>query len=280
MKRYLVLHLGIAWAGLLALAKIALLLLGSSKSYGYFRDESLPRCRPASGPGIRRFPTIGSFDRGRSAGRIRHVPHGAARAAGDRRWLVILLAALMARALGAGTFGQTLAALACLVAPMLLAVDSFFSMNPFDQLWWALLAFLAVHLLQQDRPHLWVLCGVVMGLGLLTKESMLALGLALVAGLALSPARGLLRRGWFWLAVLLALALAAPNLFWQAANGWPAVALWNGYRSDLVHRSLTAFVLQQIMGMNPCTLLLSVAGIYFYLVSGPGKPYPRSAGPS
>lgn len=272
--RFLIPRLGLAWAGLLALAKIALLLLASSQSYGYFRDEFyfLDASRHLA-LGYVDFPPlvalIGAGVRavlGTSPLALRVLPAIAGA-------LVILLAALMARALGAGAFGQALAALACLVAPMLLAVDSFFSMNPFDQLWWALLAFLAIQLLQQDRPRLWLLCGAVMGLGLLTKESMLALGLGLVAGLALSPARRFLRRGRFGLAVLLALALAAPYLFWQAANGWPTLAFWQGYRSELVHQSLAGFVLQQIMGMNPATLLLSVAGIYFYLVSAAGKPY-------
>ncbi len=80
---------------------------------------------------------------------------------------------------------------------MLLAIDSFFSMNSFDQLRWALLAYLAIRLLRQDRPQSWLLCGAVVGLGLLTKESIFAWVLALVAGLLLSPARRRLRTGWF-----------------------------------------------------------------------------------
>ena len=265
---------GMAWVVLLALTKMALLLLATSNSYGYFRDELyFLDATKHLGWGYVDFPPLVAFIGAAVRAVLGISPLGLRLLPAIAGALVIVLAGLMAQELGAGRFGQALAALACLLAPMLLAIDSFFSMNPFDQLWWALLAYLTIRLLRQDRPQLWPLCGAVVGLGLLTKGSILAWSLALVAGLALSPARRYLRSRWFWLAGVLALLIVAPYLFWQSANGWPAVAFWNGYRQDLLHRSALDFALQQIVGMNPATAPLSLAGIYFYLISCKGRPH-------
>jgi 4-amino-4-deoxy-L-arabinose transferase-like glycosyltransferase len=263
-----------AWVVLLALTKIAMLLLATSKDYGYFRDELyfLDAAKHLA-LGYVDFPPLVALLGAAVRAVLGISPLGLRLLPAIAGALVIVLAGLMARELGAGAFGQAVAALACLLAPVLLVIDSFFSMNPFDELWWALLAYLAIRLLRQDQPRLWLLCGAVVGLGLLTKESILVWSLALMAGLALTPARRHLRSGWFWLAGGVALLLVAPYLWWQLANGWPTVEFWSAYREDLVRRSALAFVLQQIVGMNPGTVLLSMAGIYFYLVSGSGRPY-------
>ena len=50
----------------------------------------------------------------------------------------VVLTGLMARRLGAGTFGQALAALAAAVAPSYLGFASYYSMNAFDLLFWTL----------------------------------------------------------------------------------------------------------------------------------------------
>ena len=266
---------GRTWVVGFALTKLALLLLAATYTgYGYFRDElyfldaakhlalgyvDFPPLVALTGAAVR--ATLGI-----SPVALRLLPAAAGA-------LVIILAGLMAQELGAGRFGQAVAALACLLAPMLLAVDSFLSMNAFDQLWWALLAYLIIRLLRRDRPRLWLLCGAVVGLGLLTKESILAWSLTLVAGLALSADRRHLRSRWFWLGSSLALLLLGPYLFWQSANGWPAVEFGKGYAGELVRHSAPGFALQQVMGMNPASVLLSMAGLYYFLISGEGRPY-------
>ena len=52
--------------------------------------------------------------------------------------LIVLLTGLMVREFGGGRLAQALAAVAVMVAPVYLAIDNFFSMNCFDQVFWAL----------------------------------------------------------------------------------------------------------------------------------------------
>jgi len=114
--------------------------------------------------------------------------------------VTLVLVALMARELGGGRIAQGLAALAALVAPVYLAVGAFYSMNAFEPMFWALAAWLLLRLHNDGSPRLWLLLGVVMGLGLLNKISMSWFGVGLVVGLVLTPQRRWLATPWPWLA--------------------------------------------------------------------------------
>jgi 4-amino-4-deoxy-L-arabinose transferase-like glycosyltransferase len=123
---------------------------------------------------------------------------------------VVVLAGLMARQLGGGRFAQDLAALAVLVAPTFLVFGTWISMDAFDQLFWALAAYVVLLTLKRDEPRLWLLFGLVAGLGLLTKVTMLFFGFAVFVALLLTPARRHLRTRWPWLGGVLALSFLSP----------------------------------------------------------------------
>src|SRR3954465_13296963 len=95
--------------------------------------------------------------------------------------IVIVLGGLMARELGGGRLAQVIAALATAVGPVALAAGALLQYVAFDYLWWVLLAWLAMHLIRTGDERLWIAIGAVIGLGMMTKYTMLFL----VAGLAL-----------------------------------------------------------------------------------------------
>ena len=72
-----------------------------------------------------------------------------------------------------------------LVAPQYLALDHFYSMNAFDIFFWTLAALLVLRVLASSRrPRAGRVLGVVLGLGLQNKISVLWLGAGLFVGLA------------------------------------------------------------------------------------------------
>lgn len=80
----------------------------------------------------------------------------------------------------------------------------------------------AVRVVQTDRWGDWLALGASFGLGLLSKYAMAVLMLAWWLYLAATPAtRGRLLSVKHGAAMLLALALFAPNLAWNAAHGFP-----------------------------------------------------------
>ncbi|MBI5162863.1 MAG: glycosyltransferase family 39 protein, partial [Magnetospirillum sp.] len=71
----------------------------------------------------------------------------------------------------------------------------------------------------------WLLLGVSLGLGLLAKYAMLLFAASVALWLVWEPAqRRLLRGAGLWLAVAVAALILAPNLLWNALNGFVTVA--------------------------------------------------------
>jgi len=188
--------------------------------------------------------------------------------------LLVLLTGLMARELGGGRFAQCLAALASLAAITFLGIDSLFSMDPFDELWWVLMAYILIRLIKRDQPRLWLLFGLVAGIGLMTKITMLMFGFSLVAGLLLTPQRKYLLNKWAWVGGAIAFTFLLPYILWNAANGWPTLEFWSTYTNGHANpASALGFLYQQVLTMNPLTLPLWLAGLYYYFFTQSGKPY-------
>ncbi|MCX6043763.1 MAG: glycosyltransferase family 39 protein [Chloroflexi bacterium] len=180
--------------------------------------------------------------------------------------LVVILTGLMARQLGGGKWAQALAALAIALAPIHLIMDSFYSMNAFEIFFWTLSAYLFIVLLTEDKPKRWLAIGLVIGLGLENKHTMLTFALALAVGLVLTPARQYLKSKWLWLGGLLAVLLLTPNLIWQAQHGFPSLEFYQiaEIQKNVPTGPLEVF-LNQLLVMNPVTAPLWLAGLGYYL---------------
>jgi hypothetical protein len=216
---------GPAIVGGIALAKLAL-HLAAATVYGFFIDELyFLACGEHLAWGYVDFPPLTAAQAwlarhlfGDSAYAIRLFP--ALAGAG-----LVVLTGAMARRLGGGRFAQALAALCVLVAPVYLAFSTYLSMNPVEALLWAGCAFVVLRLVQTGDTRLWLVFGLLSGLGLLNKHTMLVYGFAVVVGLALTPHRRLLATPWLVAGGLLALAIAAPNLLWEWRHGFPHAEL-------------------------------------------------------
>src|SRR4051794_16531358 len=261
---------GVALLAGLALADFAGHMLVSA-NYGYFRDELYyMEAGRHLAFGYVDFPPL-----------IALVARVLDALAGDALWtihlvpalataLIVFVTGLMARELGGGRFAQFLAAIASLAAVTFLAVGSLFSMDALDELWWVLASYVLILVLRRDDGRLWLLFGLITGVGLATKVTMLFFGFAVAVGLLVSPARGHIRTKWPWLGGAIALALLLPYLLWNAANGWPTLEFFANYEGS---GGPFEFLLGQVPGMNPLTLPLSFAGLWFYFGSREGRPY-------
>ncbi len=180
--------------------------------------------------------------------------------------LLALVTGLLARRLGAGRFGQAVACSAVVMAPLFQVMFGFFSMNAFEILFWALLTFVLVEIELRGEPRLWLLFGLLAGLALLNKHTVVLLAGALAVGLVLSPARRHLRSRWLWLGAAVAGLLLAPNLLWQIDNGWPSLEF---YRNASLYKQARTppaeLLLQQLGFMNPGTLPVWLAGLVFLI---------------
>ena len=179
----------------------------------------------------------------------------------------VWLAGRIARALGGGPFAAALAGLATGLAPVALSLGSYYSMNAFDLLFWALIAWILVRVLSGGPERLWLAFGAAAGLGLLNKISILYLGFGLVVGLVLARRWDVFRSRLFWAGGLLAFAIFLPHLVWQHANGWPTLEFMaNARRDKMAPLSAPGFVKEALLQTAPMAWLW-VAGVAWLLLA-------------
>lgn len=131
---------------------------------------------------------------------------------------------------------------------------------------WACACWALWRALNRGHAVYWVLLGLAVGVGLLSKYTMAAFGAsALVAcALALRPAwGGSVRPAHIVLAIGFAMLCLAPNLLWNADHGWPTLAhtaqiTLDGHRSRAVWQDAAAFLLAQAVGMGVLTTVLAL----------------------
>jgi hypothetical protein len=130
----------------------------------------------------------------------------------------IVVTGLMARELGGGRLAQLTAALAVALSPLPLFEGTEFQYSSFDYLWWVLIAYFTIRLLRSENPRWWLAIGAAVGLGLLTKYSIVFFIAGILGGVVLTRARRYLLSAWFWAGIALALAIFSPNFLWQARH--------------------------------------------------------------
>jgi len=259
-----------------------------NSKYGYFRDELYyAACGEHLAWGyVDHAPLVALASRisrglfGDSLFALRLLP---ALSAAPKVWL----AGWMAREVGGARFAQFFAALSVLLAPIYLTFDNFLSMNAFEPVFWMACAAIVLRILRVSgpvlagpgvkngaSPRLWLLFGVVAGIGILNKHSMLFFGSGIAIGLLLTPARKQFARIEIWAALVIALLIFLPNLLWEIRNGYPTIALLHtviGTKYSTI--SPLTYVAEQFLLVNPLAAPFWLAGLYFFLFDREGRKY-------
>ncbi|MEU8083983.1 glycosyltransferase family 39 protein [Micromonospora sp. NPDC049101] len=174
----------------------------------------------------------------------------------------VLLVAAIAREWGAGRGAQTCAAVLAALSGIVLASGHLLSTTTIDLLVWLAAAWCAVRLLRSGDSR-WALgIGLALGVGMLSKVLPALLAVGLIAGVLIAGPRRLLRDRWVLAAAGVAVLLAAPNLIWQAAHGFPqlgvAASISDGDSS--YSGRLDAFTLQFVI-ISPYAVPIWIAGL-------------------
>jgi 4-amino-4-deoxy-L-arabinose transferase-like glycosyltransferase len=188
--------------------------------------------------------------------------------------LTVLFGGLIARRLGGRRTAITLAGLGVLLAPIIFGHTNIFQMNAFAELLWALAAYLLVLIADESRSGLWVLLGIVMGLGLLNKIDFLWFGVGLAAGLLLTDLRKHLATIWPYAAATIALVLFSPYVVWNATHGWAHLEfIRNASAGKYSGLTRLSFLADQPILTNPVNVLIWVPGLLFLLFGRDGRRY-------
>lgn len=262
---------------LFVLPSLKLLLhLATAGGYGYFRDELYYlACADHPAFGYVDHPPLSILVLkvwtavfGRSLVSIRFVPALAGA-------VTVLVIGLLARRMGGGRLAQQMAMLAALCAPMEMGLDNYFSMNALDLLFWALAAYLLTDILLAETPatRKWIVLGVVLGLGLQNKISVLWLGAGVAAGLVLTGRRSLLATIGPWIASALAGVIFLPYVVWNLTHGLPTLEfMHNATTTKMLRHTPIEFAWEQIRTMSFATAPLWIGGALWLLLAPRARP--------
>ena len=148
---------------------------------------------------------------------------------------LVVMTAAMSRRLGAGRTGQLLAALAAATCGEYLGAMHELTTTTPDLVFWAVTLLLVMQLLASQDRRWWVAIGGCAGVASEAKWNIGFLLAALAAGFACTDARRLLRSRYLLIGGLIAAALAAPDLVWQATHGWPGLDVFRALQTQAGH---------------------------------------------
>jgi hypothetical protein len=266
--------------GMLAVAAIAAfsfaLHMMVNGRYGYFRDEFeyiICGNHPAWGY-VDQPPLVPILSRifraifGDSLRSIRLMPALSTSA-------LILLTGLITRELGGKRFAVLLSAITILIAPIYLSGGSLLTSNcDLEVLLWTGCLYCTILAAKRNEPRYWLWFGVIAGIGLEEKYSILVLGFAVVVGLLLTGQRKFLLSKWMWLGGAAAFLIFLPNLIWNVNNHWPFVELMRNIKAEGrdVVLSPWQYFSQQILLVHPLSALIWITGVIAFFVAQRYRP--------
>ena len=177
--------------------------------------------------------------------------------------MATLLAGLIARELGGRRMAQVFAALAVACAPLSMVMGSMLMYTSIDYLWVVLLAWALLRVANSGDARWWLGVGLIIGLGMMTRYTMLFWVAGAVAGVLATPLRRQLRSPWLWASVAISLLLFLPNAWWQ----WQHDFIYLDFARHLHERDVRigrtdGFLFGQLsIGASPLTLPLWIAGL-------------------
>ncbi|MDX3236167.1 glycosyltransferase family 39 protein [Streptomyces sp. ME03-5709C] len=242
-------------------ATVAAVLTALSGRYGFHRDELyflVAGHRPAWGYADQ--PPLTPLAARLSTAVFGDTPAGLRVVAALACAATVVVVAAVARELGGGRAAQVLAAACTAVSGFVLAVGHMVSTATFDVLVWVVVCWLVLRLLRTGDRRLWLAVGAALGVGMQNKYLVALLAVALLAALLATGPRQVLRGPWPLAGAAVVLATALPNLWWQAAHGWPQLTVAGGISADDGAENRVLFVPQQIVFLSPLFVPVWIAG--------------------
>jgi hypothetical protein len=262
-----------AWRRVFTVAAIlAAVLVATSGAYGYHRDElyflasgrHLAWGYPDQPPFVPLVARLMS-DIAPTSLVVLRLPSVLAAVA------VVALTGLLARELGGGRAAQVFAAGAIAVSALLDGGGHTLNTTIFGLAVWTLVCWLVVRILRTGRERLWLVVGLVVGLGLFDSDLVAFLMFAIVVGLALVGPRSAFRSPWLYAGGLLAIAMWTPYLAWQASHGWPQLAVARSIANGGSGTSASRWLLlpEQLVLVSLYLSPVWIAGLVRLLRDGP-----------
>ncbi|MGE5449072.1 MAG: glycosyltransferase family 39 protein [Bacteroidales bacterium] len=169
--------------------------------------------------------------------------------------------------LGGGIFSLVIALSSFLLSTGFLLIGSLFTPNAFEQFSWLLIIWYLFKMTSDNNPKLWIWIGIFIGLSFLNKYSVVFLAAGFVVALLLSPYRKMFYSRYFIVAIIIALMIVSPNIYWQYAHNWPVVFHMKELQSTQLVNMKTIDFLKDVFTLNLISTAIWLFGLYALLFS-------------
>ncbi len=185
----------------------------------------------------------------------------------------IVIAGMMVKEMGGRAFAIFLASIAIALSPIHLGTGSIYSMNSIDTFIWALAIYFILKIINTREQSFWIWLGIVLGIGLLNKISVLFLGAGIFVGIVFTNRQWFITR-WPYIAAGIGVILFLPYIIWNITNDFAHLEFIHNASSDK-YSGLNAmtFIQDQLVFLNPISTPIWISGLLALFFFTPLKKY-------
>lgn len=183
----------------------------------------------------------------------------------------VLLTGLMAREMGARRSAQLVAALAAV--PACLGGGALMQYVSFDYFFWVLAAYFMVRLLKSGDARWWLGVGSAIGLGMMSKYTMLFFASGIAAAVILTDARRFLKSKWLWFGLGMSLLIFMPNFIWQVQHHFVSLDFLRTIHARDIRIGFTDYFLPHQIVLTLLAFPIWIAGFCYCMFSQEGRKY-------
>ena len=186
----------------------------------------------------------------------------------------VFISGLIVRELGGKKSSQMIAAIAVIFSGTVLGTSNYFSMNSFDIFFASLMFYILIRIVKEDNRKLWIILGIILGIGLENKLTFLFIGFGLFIGLILTKQRKYFLYKELYICAAIALLIFLPHLIWQVLNHFPTLEfMTNAATRKNSHFGFAGFLNGTIMELNPFYIIFIITAGYFLFINKEGKRF-------
>jgi hypothetical protein len=187
--------------------------------------------------------------------------------------IIVYLIGYITKELGGKQFAQILAIFCFIFSPGFLGSGYLLQPVVFNQLFWTSAIYILIKIIKYGHHKYWIYLGLICGIGLLTKYTMLLLGFAIFLGMLFSSNRFHFKTKWPWIGGGISFLIFLPNLIWQNNHNWPLIDhLKTLHETQLVNMQPSGFLIMQILATF-WAFPIAAFGFYYFFFNKENKKY-------
>jgi hypothetical protein len=178
--------------------------------------------------------------------------------------LTVIVACLITARLGGKAFAQFLAGFG-IITGAFFRIHILFQPNILDIFFWTCSLYFLVRYVQTESRKDFLFVAICLSLAWWSKYSVLFLIIAIVIGLVVSKYRKVFLQKQTYTALLVALLIILPNLWWQYAHKFPLIHHMEELRAtQLVYINKADFIKEQFLLLFPVLIIWTCGLVWFF----------------